>query len=65
MNPQFAILATIALVALLIPPLIAYFKGRKIGIVILGALMFYPAALIGALLMERDEDVLKARRAVK
>ena len=62
---DFQIILFLALAAVLwpIPPAIAYSKGRPIGFVILGTIIFYPAALVGAIVMERNEKALAARRA--
>ncbi|MCJ2133355.1 hypothetical protein MKK69_04640 [Methylobacterium sp. J-026] len=63
MDPQIIIVVLVVGTLFCIPPAIAYSKGRAVGMVVLGCFMFYPAALIGALIMERDDDALAARRA--
>lgn len=60
---QLVLVLAAAAVLWPIPPAIAYSKGRPIGFVILGTIVFYPAALVGAIVMERDEVALAARRA--
>lgn len=47
------------------PALIAYRKGQAVGMMVLLTIFFYPAALIGAIMMRRDMEVLDARRLAK
>ena len=58
MDVSVILVVVIGVTLLCIPAANAHSKGRPIGFVILGSLVFYPAALIGAIAMDRDEERL-------
>lgn len=60
---QFIAVLAALLLGFCLPALVAYLKGRRVGIIILLSVLFWPAALIVALAMSRDRGVLADRSA--